>query len=180
MWSDAEVKAACKLGNRRNSTGIFEVSITRRQFSHLALCAPIGLLTSLGAVAAGQGTAAEAVALVKKAIVYIKAKGNEKAFDEITNGQTFKDRDLYVFVYDLNGKNLAHGANPKLVGKDLIGLKDADGKPLIKMIVDLALAKGQGWTEEVKFRNPVTDMIQVRVNYVERMGDFVVCSGVFK
>ena len=76
--------------------------------------------------AADQGTAAEAEAMVKKAVAYIKANGPEKAYDEFTNGKFFKDRDLYVVVYDLNGKNLAQGAHPKLVGKDLIGLKDPD------------------------------------------------------
>lgn len=126
------------------------------------------------------GTAAEAEAMVKKAAAYIKAHGNDKAFEEVTNGKTFKDRDLYVYIYDLNGKCVAHGANAKLVGKDLMGLKDPDGKPLVKMLVDMAKDKGKGWTETVKFRNPTTDKIQTRVNYVERVGDYAVGSGVYK
>jgi len=126
------------------------------------------------------GTPAEAEALVKKVGAFIKANGAEKAFDEVTNGKSFRDRDLYVFVYDLNGKCLAHGANAKLVGKDLIGLKDPDGKPLVKMLVDVAKDKGKGWTDTVKFRNPTTDKIQTRVNYIERVGDYAVGSGVFK
>src|SRR3954470_10096966 len=85
-----------------------------------------------------KGTKAEAEAMVAKAVSYIKSNGIDKAYGEITNGTSFKDRDLYVIVYDLNGKNLAHGANAKLVGKDLIGLKDPDGKLLNKMLVDLA------------------------------------------
>ena len=123
---------------------------------------------------------AEAEALVKKAVAYIKANGAEKAYEEFTNGKAFKDREMYIFVYDFNGKCLAHGANPKLVGKDLIGLKDPDGKPLVQMLVDTAKNKGHGWTEPVKFRNPVTDKIQTRVNYIERVGDVAVGSGVFK
>ena len=98
----------------------------------------------------------------------------------MTNGKGLKDRDLYVFIYDLNGKCLAHGANPKLVGKDLIGMKDPDGKPLIQMLVDVAKNKGKGWTDTVKFRNPATDQIQSRVNYIERVGDLAVGSGVFR
>ena len=126
------------------------------------------------------GTPAEAEAMVKKVAAYIKANGNDKAFEEVTNGKSFKDRDLYVFIYDLSGKCVAHGANAKLVGKDLIALKDPDGKPLVKMLVDVAKEKGNGWTDTVKFRNPVTDKIQTRVNYIERVGDFAVGSGVFK
>jgi len=53
--------------------------------------------------AADQGTKEEAVAMVKKAIEYMKVNGNEKAFVDITDktGQ-FVDRDLYVVVYDMN------------------------------------------------------------------------------
>jgi signal transduction histidine kinase len=129
--------------------------------------------------AKAKGTKAEAEAMVAKAIAYIKANGTEKAYTEITSGTTFKDRDLYVIVYDLTGKNLAHGANAKLVGKDLIGLKDPDGKLLNKMLVDLAKEKGKGWSEEFKFRNPTTDSLQRRIVYVEKLGDTFVGCGIF-
>jgi cytochrome c len=139
------------------------------------------LLPHAAAVYAAEGpTPADAEALVKKAGAFMKANGAEKAFEEVTNGKSLKNGEMYVFIYDLNGKCVAHGANPKLVGKDLIGMKDPDGKPLIKMLVDIAKDKGKGWTDTVKFRNPTTDKIQARVNYVERVGEYAVGSGVFK
>lgn len=134
---------------------------------------------TLPAFAAAKATKPEAEALVAKAVAYLKANGAEKAYNEFTNGSGFKDRELYVIVYDLTGKNLAHGANPKLVGKDLIGLKDPDGKLLNKMLVDLAKEKGKGWSEEFKFRNPVTNELQRRIVYVERVGETFVGAGVF-
>lgn len=146
----------------------------------LARTAMLGLVMLGAAHAADKGTPAEAEALVKKAVAYVKANGAEKSYDEFTNGKSFKDRDLYVIVYDLTGKNLAHGANSKLVGKDLIGLKDPDGKLLNKMLVDLAKEKGKGWSEEFKFRNPVSDKLQKRVVYVERVGETFVGVGIFK
>ena len=130
--------------------------------------------------AADQGTAAEAEAMVKKAVAYIKANGPEKSYEEFTNGKSFKDRDLYIIVYDLNGKNLAQGANPKLVGKDLIGLKDPDGKPLIQMFVDLAKSKGKGWVEGYKFLNPVSQKIEGKAMYLERVGETLVGCGIYK
>jgi len=130
--------------------------------------------------AADQGTATEAEAMVKKAVAYIKANGPEKAYEEFTNGKSFKDRDLYIIVYDLNGKNLAQGANPKLVGKDLIGLKDPDGKPLIQMFVDLAKSKGKGWVEGYKFLNPVSQKIEAKAMYLERVGETLVGCGIYK
>jgi signal transduction histidine kinase len=152
------------------------ISITRH-FLRALLCAS---LMHGAAHAAEQGTAAEAEAMVKKAVAYIKANGPEKAYEEFTHGKGFKDRDLYVIVYDLNGKNLAQGANPKLVGKDLMGLKDPDGKPLIKMFVDLARDKGKGWVEGYKFLNPVTQKIEGKAMYLERVGDTLVGCGIYK
>ena len=129
---------------------------------------------------ADSGSAAEAEAMVKKAVALIKSEGSAKAYDEFTNGKSFKDRDLYVIVYDLNGKNLAQGANPKLVGKDLIGLKDPDGKPIIQMFVDLAKSKGKGWVEGYKFLNPTTQKIEGKAMYLERLGDTLVGCGIYK
>jgi len=153
------------------------VSLLMKKLFAAAACA---LALVVPAHAAEQATAAEAEAMVKKAVAYIKANGTEKAYAEITTGKAFKDRDLYVIVYDLNGHNLAHGANPKLVGKDLIGLKDPDGKPLIKMFVDLAKDKGKGWVEGYKFMNPVTERIEGKAMYLERVGDTLVGCGIYK
>lgn len=128
---------------------------------------------------AQRGTKPEAEAMVAKAVAHIKAVGPEKAYADFTAGGEFKKGDLYIIVYDLTGKNLAHGANPKLVGKDLIGLTDPDGKLLNKMLVDLAKEKGKGWSDEFKFRNPTTNEIQRRIVYVQRVGDTFVGCGVF-
>jgi len=132
------------------------------------------------AFAADHGTATEAEAMVKRALAYIKEVGPDSAYEEFTNGKKFKDRDLYVIVYDLNGKNLAQGANPKLVGKNLIGLKDPEGKPLIQMFVDLAKTKSKGWVEGYKFLNPVTQKLEKKSMYLERYGDTLVGCGIYK
>jgi signal transduction histidine kinase len=99
---------------------------------------------------------------------------------EFTNGASFKDRDLYISYYELGGKVIAHGANPKLVGKNLIGLKDPDGKAFIQMIVDVAQTKGKGWTDSYKFRDPLTDKLAEKVIYVERVDDTWIGVGVYK
>ena len=152
--------------------------MNRRDVQKYAAALALAACTA-AAWSAEKATGPEAEALVKKAVALIKSAGPEKAYEEISSGKAFKDRDLYVFVYDFSGKCLAHGANPKLVGKDLIGMKDPDGKPLVKLLIDVAKDKGHGWTGEVKFRNPTTDKIQTRINYIERVGDTAVGSGIF-
>jgi cytochrome c len=138
-------------------------------------------LFMVGAVqAADQGSAAEAEAMTKRAVAYLKANGPEKASEEFTNGTSFKDRDLYISYYDITGKVLGHGANPKLVGKDLITLKDPDGNHFIQMLCDLAKTKGKGWSDSYKFRNPTTEKMQEKVLYLERVGDSWVGVGIYK
>jgi len=113
-------------------------------------------------------------------VAYIKSNGADKAYEEFTNGKSFKDRDLYVVVYTLDGKNLAQGANPKLVGKDLINLKDPEGFPLIQKFVELAKTKGSGWVEGYKFMNPVSQKMEKKAMYLERVGDTLVGCGIYK
>lgn len=145
------------------------------------LCSSVlGFAMVGGAQAADQGTAAEAEALTKKAVAYVKANGPEKAAEEFTNGKSFKDRDLYIVYTELSGKVLAHGGNPKLVGKNLTGLKDSDGNPFFQMLTDLARTKGQGWSGSYKFMNPTTQKIETKVMYLERIGESYVGVGVYK
>jgi signal transduction histidine kinase len=149
-------------------------------FKTLFIAATASLVMAGAAHAADQGTAAEAEAMAKKAVAYIKANGPEKAADEFTNGKGFKDRDLYISYLDFNGKMLAHGSNPKLVGKDLIDLKDPEGKFMVRMAIEVAKTKGHGWTENYKFKNPTTDKLQEKAMYVERVGDTYVGVGIYK
>ena len=144
----------------------------------------IACLFSLSAVgmvfASGMGTGPEAEALVKKAIAYMKANGKEKAFKEFSNPKgAFVDRDLYLTVYDLNGKCLAHGANSAMVGKDLIGLKDPDGKEFVKERVETAKVKDKFWLD-YKFTNPVTKKIEPKSMYSEKVGDVIINCGIYK
>jgi len=121
----------------------------------------------------------EAEAMVAKAVAAIKA-GKAKTYEEISKKDPkWVDRDLYVTVYDLTGKVLAHGANEKMVGKDLIELKDPDGKPFVKERVDLAKSKGKFW-QDYKFTDPVTKKVLPKQMYCEKLDDSAVCAGVYK
>ena len=127
-----------------------------------------------------KGTATEAKAMVEKAIAFIKKNGREKAFAEISNQKgRFVDRDLYVVVYDLNGKVLAHGANERMIGKDMIELRDVDGKYFVKERVQIAKGAGNGW-QDYKFMNPVSRRIEPKSMYVQRFEDLIVGCGIYK
>ena len=141
-----------------------------------ALCM---VLAAAGAQA-GNATADEAMAMVKKGVAFIKAQGTEKGYADITNKQgQFIDRDLYLVVYGLDGTVLAHGANDKMVGKNLIDLKDIDGKAFVKERVELAQTKSSFW-QDYKFTDPVTRKIEPKTTYCERLDASVVCGGIYK
>jgi cytochrome c len=132
------------------------------------------------AVAAEFGTTAEAEAMVKKAVAEIKASGKDKAFAEISNPKgKFIDRDLYVFVYDMNGKCVAHGFNQKMIGKDLVEMKDSDGKFYVKERIEIAKTKGKGW-QDYKYTNPTSKKIENKTAYIEKVDDLIVGCGVYK
>lgn len=138
------------------------------------------VMANHGAIAAEFGSPQEAEALVKKAVAEIKAAGKDKAFAEINNTKgKFTDRDLYVFVYDMNGKCVAHGFNQKMIGKDLADMKDPDGKYYVKERIEIAKTKGKGW-QDYKFTNPVTKKMENKTAYVEKIDDLIVGSGAYK
>jgi cytochrome c len=149
---------------------------------HLATTLAAALLLPHAVHAAeGGATAADATSMVKKGIAFIKANGKDKGYAEISNKATgqFKYQDLYLVVYGLDGSVLAHGANEKMVGKNLIELKDVDGKAFVRERVELAKAKGTFW-QDYKFTNPETKKIEPKAMYCERLEETVVCGGIYK
>jgi cytochrome c len=140
----------------------------------------VWLILAAAAAQAGNATADEAIAMVKKGVAFIKAEGVEKGYAEITNKQgRFVDRDLYLVVYGLDGTVLAHGANDKMVGKNLIDLKDIDGKAFVKERVELGQAKASFW-QDYKFTDPVSKKVEPKTTYCERLDATVVCGGIYK
>jgi signal transduction histidine kinase len=144
----------------------------------------VTLLGGLSSVALGAtpefGTAADAVAMVGKAVAHIKAVGPEKAYQGFTDGAPgFRDRDLYVVVYDLSGRVLAHGGNARMVGNNLLGMLDAEGKPFVKERIELARNKEKFW-HDYRFTDPLTRKIMPKSTYCERVDSTAVCVGIYK
>ena len=133
------------------------------------------------AMAVNHGTRDEAVAMVKRVQAEFKRVGAQATFKEVSDKSTkaFHDRDLYPFIYNLSGVCVAHGARPALIGKNLIDLKDQDGKYLIREMVAIAKGKGHGWVD-YKWPNPLNNKIEDKTSYIERMGNYFVGVGIYK
>lgn len=131
--------------------------------------------------AAEFGTKDEAIAMVKLVQMQFKKDGPELTFKAVSDKSVneYHDRDLYPFIYDLKGICVAHGARPALIGKNLIDLKDQDGKYLIRDMIALVEGPGNGWVD-YEWPNPITNKIEDKSSYVEKMGDYFVGVGVYR
>jgi len=138
----------------------------------------IALLLAVSAPLFAIGTKEQAKALVKTAIADFKAEGPGVLAKVTGKDPKYVHDDLYVMVYDMNGKCVAHGANPKMVGKDLIDLQDPDGKAFVKERVEIAKTKGSGW-QDYKFTNPTDKKIEAKTAYLERSGDYIFACGAY-
>lgn len=146
----------------------------------LAAALGCAFITTGIAARAERATKAEAVAMVEKAVAYIKANGTEKAYVEIDKkGGMFTDRDLYIVVYGFNGVVYAHGANAKLIGTDQTNAKDSDGKAFVVERIALA-KKGQPFWQDYKFMDPLTHTVVPKEMYCVPLNDTAVCGGVYK
>lgn len=151
-----------------------------RTFAVFVLIAALSTFAA-PAAAAEFGTKEEAVAMVKRVQEKFKKDGDVATFKAVSDPSTkdFHDRDLYPFIYDLYGLNIAHGARPALIGKNLIDLKDQDGIYLIREMVKIANGPGNGWVD-YKWPNPLTNKIEDKTSYIEKMGNYFVGVGAYR
>ncbi len=133
-------------------------------------------------LAAQDASPAEAEALVKEAIQFAKSKGREAAFKTITvAGGPFHKRngELYVFVYDMEGKVLAHGQGSSKVGLNQAKAKDPDGREFVQERIQLAKTKGKGW-HDYKYLNPADKKIENKTSYIEVWDGVIFGAGIYK
>lgn len=97
-------------------------------------------------MAAMAGGAKELKAKAQEAAKYLSEKG-QAGLAEFSDTSSKWAQTPYIFVYDLKGTIIAHGANPKLVGKNLMGLKDVKGNMFAAEFVAVAKNPGHGWVE---------------------------------
>ena len=122
------------------------------------------------------GTAAEAKAMLEKAVAAVKANKAD-ALAKFAKGEGgFKDRDLYPFCGGPDGNFTAH---PSLTGKSLKGLMDKAGKPLGEEIYAKAT---EGTISEVSYMwpRPGTSEPVQKVTYITKVGDQVCAVGYYK
>ena len=146
---------------------------------HIMAWAVLTLALAGSASAQAQyGTAAEAKAMLERAVTALKAdqKAALEKFRKRTDG--FGDRDLYVFCNGADGASVAH-PNPAQAGSNLNTLKDAAGKEFGKEM--LAKAK-EGQISEVGYVFPRLGETKpvAKESYVTKVGTLICGVGFYK
>ena len=140
--------------------------------------AATALLWSAGFATAQQfGTAAEAKAMLDKAVAAVKADKAKALADFQAGAGGFKDRDLYVFCAGSDGVITAH---PSIKGQQLKSLVDKNGKKLGEEMVAKA-AEGKVVEVDYMWPRPGADTTPVqKVSYVTKVADQVCGVGYYK
>ncbi|MFZ6774810.1 cache domain-containing protein [Undibacterium sp. SXout7W] len=137
-------------------------------------------LTSIVLIATAKDDRAEAIAMVEKGVSYVQKNGKEALIKEINNkNPEFIQGDIYLYLREPNGVIVAHPVNPKLIGKNMLELPDADGKYYRKEIIELAKTKGKGWVD-YRYNNPVTKQLENKSTYIFKSDDLIFEAGIYK
>ncbi len=134
----------------------------------------------LGAPALAADDEAAAIAMVDKGVAYMQKNGKDALIKAI-NGRSleFMNERTYLHVRALDGTQLAHPINPKLVGKNMVVLPDADGKLFRKEIIERAQSKGKGWVD-FRYNNPISGEVEKKSSYFLKNGDVILEAGIYR
>jgi len=159
-----------------------ETTVTPRKLTISAFLALATAISAAAAAAQGQyGTAAEAKAMLEKAVAAVKAD-KEKALAMFNKGEGgFKDRDLQPFCFSISDGKIAASTVPNMVGKDIRTLKDKNGKEFGLETFNGATEGKLTETTPYMFPRPGTDPTPFeKVSFITRVGDLGCGVGYFK
>jgi signal transduction histidine kinase len=141
-----------------------------------ALCM---LLVAVVLTAQERASAAQAQALVARAIALYDKAGRDAAFAAIEDRHgDFVDHDLYIFVYGPGRTIVAHGSNPALVGTVADTLIDVDGVSFGTKFMNEATENGV-WVD-YKWHDPVTREDLPKSSWIVRHDGYVFGAGIYK
>ena len=124
------------------------------------------------AMAQEHGTKDEAVAMVNAAVDHAKKVGSEQAFKDFSTDKAhWVKKDLYVIAFDMQGNMKAHGANEKLIGKNHMDMKDANGVFFTAEQAKVVQSKGEGWVTYL-WPHPQTNKLATKSTYAKKLPNY--------
>ena len=141
----------------------------------------VSLLLMAGlALAQEKATPQEVKAKVAEAAKLLAEKGEEGLKIINQKDGPFVWKDTYVFAYDMTGKMIAHPVAPHLMGKDMMAIKDVNGKIFTGEFLEIAKGKGHGWSDYM-WPKPGSKEPSLKVSYIKKVEgkDMFVGSGIY-
>ncbi len=121
----------------------------------------------------------EAKAMAERAAALLERVGPRAALPAFMEpAGAFIDRDLYVFVMDLDGRIWASGGFPETVGSDASLAQDSQGRFFVHEMIRVARERGAGWVE-YEWYNPCTRELSHKVTFFKRVGPLIVAVGAY-
>lgn len=146
----------------------------------------VPILLAILALPVGAQTRDQAKAFVKQAVEFAKKNPRGAFLEEVTSSKgrfhyvAGKNNDLYIFVYDLEGRVLAHGVRRELVGITRWNAKDPDGKFWIQDWTRLVKEKGSGWIEYKELNPAQGNKVMKKASWVELYDGMVLGAGIYE
>ncbi|MCP4020363.1 MAG: sodium:calcium antiporter [Desulfobacteraceae bacterium] len=128
-------------------------------------------------------TKEECIKMTKAAGDMVKKKGLDAALVAINdkNGP-FVWKDTYVFCINMESQTVVgHPIKPGLIGKNLMGIKDVNGKMFFSEFVNVAKNKGEGWVDYM-WPKPNEKKPSPKVSYIYRVPgeDLLMAAGTYE
>ena len=124
-----------------------------------------------------QASADEAHGLVERAMAHIGQVGRERAFADFHDPHgPYIDRDLYLFVFDLNGTISVFGSKPELVGQHAGAIPGLE--PTSFLARAWAAADGGGGWIQYEVVSPGTKVVTPKESFILPLGqvEFIGCG----
>jgi len=142
--------------------------------------AVVAMLMAMPAAYAQEADRAAAIAIADKAVVNIQKKGVEEACKDFADPKGgYIQGEIYVVVQDMQCKMVCHAMLPRMNGKDMVELKDANGKYFTKEMRNVAQSGKPGWVDFV-WPNPVSKALEPKSAYVRKVDDkYMISVGIY-
>ena len=147
-------------------------------FKKISLGLIMGLFLVVG-FASAEERKEHVISMMDKAVQHYNAVGQEQAFKDYNQDGVYKNGEFYVIAQGMDGKIIFHGVNAKLIGRNLTGIKDTDGKKFIADMITTAKTDGNGWVS-YKWPHPETKKIAQKHTLVNRIGEIMLMIGYYE
>jgi methyl-accepting chemotaxis protein len=163
---------------RRNADMVRESARSAQELEQQAQL----LSRSVSAIRLRQGSADEAMAMVRRACTLIEREGLTRAVPRfLDKSGEFFDRDMYIFIFNRQGIFTAFGPNPSLTGKHLREVRGLQWERLLKQGFGIIDDQGEGWVNYSTV-NPTSGAVNDKISYVCPLegGKLLIGCGVYK